>query len=136
MGHDRQVAHETYAEREGDLIDTDPFSLFVLACIVGGFIWGIIRTIRWYHSLLTGGGGWLWFTTDPKNKHVARVGLTEADPATFVPPHIKVLHKMPVKSRADTLLDVAKNLSSAHVKAQWYDLEAVKAYISHLKGEW
>lgn len=69
---------------------------------------------------------------------MARVGLTSEDPATFIPENVRLLYKVNVRSQQAALADVTKNLSNARVTKSkpFYEMESVKAYISHLKGEW
>jgi hypothetical protein len=106
----------------------------IIGALVVGIIYGLIKQIRWYQTLVADEGGWLWFASEPRNKDVARVGVTDRDPDTFKPEGVQVIYKVHVDSRREAFRDVASNLETSRVKGHGYEKQAVLAYIDHLKG--
>lgn len=80
--------------------------------------------------------GWLWFSSDPKKEDRVRIGVTDADPDTFLPPSVVLLYKQPVKDQKKATSDIESNLKEAKISGAWYDANSAQAYISHLRDEW
>jgi len=104
--------------------------------MIAGLFIGLRKQFKGFRDLFRGEPGWLWFTTVPKKAGVARIGITVHDPEPLLPEDVKLMYKTMVPSRSDALVEIDRALGKAHVKQAFYDKEAVKAYISHLKGEW